>query len=125
MQSKVLWAVVLGAVTLGLEAGCAGSDGARGDSTGSGGASGGAGAAGQGGTAGIDAGLDGDDGLDDRLDDRLFLPEGLPNTNQNGQDVGLASATIDLAPGGTWTFQTDAVDDPGVGYVASATGTLP
>src|SRR5437764_11140259 len=38
-----------------------------------------------------DAGLDGDD--------RLFVPEGLPNTNQNGQDVGLALVAFTLVPG--------------------------
>jgi hypothetical protein len=47
--------------------------------------------------------------------------------NRVGRPVGMAtaSATMDLAPGGTWIFQTDAVDDPGVGQVAYATGTLP
>jgi len=41
--------------------------------------------------AAIDAGLDGDD--------RLFVPEGLPNTNANGEDVGLALVAFTLFPG--------------------------
>ena len=47
--------------------------------------------------------------------------------NRVGRPLGMAtaSATIDLPPGGTWTFQTDAVDDPGVDQVAYATGTVP
>jgi hypothetical protein len=47
--------------------------------------------------------------------------------NRVGRPLGMAtaSATMDLAPGGTWTFQTDAVDDPGVDQLAYATGTLP
>jgi len=47
--------------------------------------------------------------------------------NRVGRPLGMAtaSATIALPPGGAWTFQTDAVDDPGVDHVAYATGTLP
>jgi len=47
--------------------------------------------------------------------------------NRVGRPLGMAtaSATLALPPGGTWTFQTDAVDDPGVAHVAYATGTLP
>ena len=101
MRSKLLWGVALSAVALGLEAGCSAS--VHGDATdaggapgsaGSGGASGASGGAvGQGGAAGIDAGLD--------SDDRLFVPEGLPNTNQNGQDVGLVLIAFTLVPGAT------------------------
>jgi hypothetical protein len=32
-------------------------------------------------------------------DDRLFVPEGLPNTNQDGQDVGLVLVAFTLVPG--------------------------
>ena len=32
-------------------------------------------------------------------DDRLFVPEGLPNVNQDGQDVGLVLVAFTLAPG--------------------------
>jgi hypothetical protein len=39
--------------------------------------------------------------------------------------MATASTALALPPGGTWTFQTDAVDDPGVDQVAFATGTLP
>ena len=39
--------------------------------------------------------------------------------------MATASTTLALPPGGTWTFQTDAVNDPGVDQVAFATGTLP
>jgi len=101
MQSKLLWAGALWAVALGLETGCSAS--MHGDATDAGGATGSAGlggasgapggAAGQGGAAGIDAGLDGDD--------RLFVPEDLPNTNQNGQDVGLVLIAFTLVPGAT------------------------
>jgi hypothetical protein len=47
--------------------------------------------------------------------------------NRVGRPLGMATASTALAlpPGGTWTFQTDAVDDPGVDQVAFATGTLP
>ena len=47
--------------------------------------------------------------------------------NRVGRPLGMAtaSATTDLAPGGTWTFQTNAVDDPGVDYVAYASGAVP
>ena len=97
MRSKSL--LFLCAVALVLHAGCSGS--ARGDTSDSGGAPGSAGAvggggasggaAGQGGTAAIDAAVDGDD--------RLFVPEGLPNTNESGQDIGLALVAFTLVPG--------------------------
>lgn len=47
--------------------------------------------------------------------------------NRVGRPLGMAtaSATSALPPGGTWAFQTDAVDDPGVDQVAYATGSLP
>lgn len=32
-------------------------------------------------------------------DDRLFVPEGLPNTNQDGEDVGLVLVAFTLVPG--------------------------
>jgi hypothetical protein len=96
MRAKGPWAVALRIVALGLGAGCSG--GSHGDATESSGAPGSAGAggasvgaAGQGGAAGVDAGVDGDD--------RLFVPEGLPNTNQNGQDVGLVLVAFTLVPG--------------------------
>ena len=42
--------------------------------------------------------------------------------NRVGRPLGMATAstTLALPPGGTWTFQTDAVDDPGVDQVAYA-----
>jgi hypothetical protein len=94
-MQKALRAVAFWAVALGLDAGCSAS--AHGDAADSGGAPGSAGvpgaggAAGQGGVAGIDAGRDGDD--------RLFVPEGLPNTNESGQDVGLELVAFTLLPG--------------------------
>jgi hypothetical protein len=47
--------------------------------------------------------------------------------NRVGRPLGMATASApgSLPPGGMWTFQTDAVDDPGVDQVAYATGTLP
>jgi hypothetical protein len=97
MRSKSL--LFLCAVALVLQAGCSGS--ARGETSDSGGAPGSAGAlggggasggaAGQGGTGAIDAAVDGDD--------RLFVPEGLPNTNESGQDIGLALVAFTLVPG--------------------------
>jgi hypothetical protein len=47
--------------------------------------------------------------------------------NRIGRPLGMATAstTDDLPPGATWTFQTDAVDDPGVDQVAYATGSIP
>ena len=47
--------------------------------------------------------------------------------NRVGRPLGMAtaSATVDLAPGGTWNFQTTAVDDPGVDQAAYASGSLP
>ena len=103
MPSKLRWVAALWSVAFGLAAGCSrsvtgdrpdsggapGSAGALGEGGSSDGASGGA--AGQGGAAGLDAGLDGDD--------RLFVPEGLPNTNENGQDVGLVLVAFTLVPG--------------------------
>ena len=73
MQSKPRHALALGAVAL-----CALGLGLEGGCSG-------------GGAAVRDAGLDGDD--------RLFVPEGLPNTNKNGQDVGLALVAFTLLPG--------------------------
>ncbi len=85
-----LWAVAL-AVVSGCSGNAAGDARDAGSAPGSGGAAGAGGVAGQGGTAGTDGGLDGDD--------RLFVPEGLPNTNENGQDVGLALVAFTLVPG--------------------------
>jgi hypothetical protein len=47
--------------------------------------------------------------------------------NRVGRPLGMASAsaTVDLAPGVAWNFQTTAVDDPGVDQAAYATGSLP
>ena len=39
--------------------------------------------------------------------------------------VGTSSATMDVPPGGTWTFQTGTVDDPGVTYAAFPAATIP
>jgi hypothetical protein len=68
---------ILGALTIAASAGCSA------------------------GRAQVDAG--GSDGSSDlgapAGDDRLFVPEGLPNTNQNGEDVGLVLVAFTLAPG--------------------------
>jgi hypothetical protein len=47
--------------------------------------------------------------------------------NRVGRPLGMAtaSASADLAAGGTWTFETTAVDDPGVGQAAFASGSVP
>ena len=47
--------------------------------------------------------------------------------NRVGRPLGMATAstTADLVDGSTWTFQTGAVDDPGVGQVALASGSVP
>jgi hypothetical protein len=47
--------------------------------------------------------------------------------NRVGRPLGMAtaSATADLAAGNTWTFETSAVDDPGVGQVAFGSGSVP
>src|SRR5215831_7930265 len=42
----------------------------------------------------VDAGASADAG-----DQRLFVPAGIPNTNQDGQDVGLALIAFTLVPG--------------------------
>jgi hypothetical protein len=114
MQSKlfvllnVALGVGLGVATFVLEAGCSGSS--RDDASGSGGApgsggalDGGGGAAGQDGTPEIDAGgprgTGGEAGL--AGDAGLFVPAGLPDTNEDGQDVGLALIAFTLAPGAT------------------------
>ena len=51
------------------------------------------------------AGVDGSGGRDDLTgepgDDLLFVPEGLPNANVNGTDVGLVLAAFTLAQGAT------------------------
>ncbi len=47
--------------------------------------------------------------------------------NRVGRPLGMATATTttDLPAGGTWAFQTGAVDDAGVGEVAYASGSVP
>lgn len=47
--------------------------------------------------------------------------------NRVGRPLGMATAstTAALAAGSTWTFETGAVDDPGVGQVAFASGSVP
>ena len=47
--------------------------------------------------------------------------------NHVGRPLGMAtaSATMDMAPGSTWSFETTAVNDPGVDYAAYATGSVP
>jgi hypothetical protein len=47
--------------------------------------------------------------------------------NRVGRPLGVAtsSATMDVPPGGTWTFETSTVDDPGVASVAFAAATIP
>ena len=40
-------------------------------------------------------------------------------------DMAASRTTTDLAPGGSWTFETTDVTDLGVGYVAYATATIP
>jgi hypothetical protein len=47
--------------------------------------------------------------------------------NSVGRPLGMAtaSATMDLLPGATWTFQTTAVDDPGIFQVAYASASVP
>jgi hypothetical protein len=47
--------------------------------------------------------------------------------NRVGRPLGMATATTtgDLAAGGTWTFETTAIDDPGVGQIAFASGSVP
>jgi hypothetical protein len=46
--------------------------------------------------------------------------------NAVGRPLGLAtaSATVDVSAGATWTFETTAVDDPGVATAASATASM-
>ena len=36
-----------------------------------------------------------------------------------------SSATTDIAPGGSWSFQTSTVDDVGAGYVAYPGAAIP
>ena len=47
--------------------------------------------------------------------------------NRVGRPLGVAtsSATLDVPPGGAWTFETSTVDDPGVAYAAFAAATIP
>ncbi len=47
--------------------------------------------------------------------------------NRVGRPLGVArsSATTDIAPGGSWTFQTSAVDDVGAGYLAYPGAVIP
>jgi hypothetical protein len=47
--------------------------------------------------------------------------------NRAGRPLGMATATTttDLPAGGSWAFQTTAVDDSGVGEVAFASGSVP
>jgi hypothetical protein len=47
--------------------------------------------------------------------------------NRVGRPLGMATANAaaDLAAGSTWTFETSAVDDPGVGQVAFGSGSVP
>jgi hypothetical protein len=47
--------------------------------------------------------------------------------NGVGRPLGMATAstTTDLPAGGSWTFQTSAVDDPGIDQVAFASGSVP
>ena len=73
------WSVVLGALVATASAGCSA------------------------GRAQVDAGAsDGTSKPDAPAgDDRLFVPEGLPNINQNGQDVGLVLVAFTLVPGAT------------------------
>jgi hypothetical protein len=47
--------------------------------------------------------------------------------NRVGRPLGAAtsSATTDIPPGGSWTFATSTVDDPGVGYAAYPSASIP
>ncbi|XYI02099.1 FxLYD domain-containing protein [Sorangium sp. So ce1128] len=47
--------------------------------------------------------------------------------NRVGRPLGMAtsSAAADIPPGGTWTFETTTVDDPGVDHVAYPTVSVP
>ena len=47
--------------------------------------------------------------------------------NRVGRPLGMATAsvTMDMPPGSSWTFQTSAVDDPGINDAAFATGSVP
>jgi hypothetical protein len=46
--------------------------------------------------------------------------------NRVGRPLGVATsaATTDLAPSGTWTFETSGVSDPGSGYAAYPDGSI-
>jgi hypothetical protein len=46
--------------------------------------------------------------------------------NRVGRPLGVAtsSAVMELAPGGTWTFETTSVSDPGAGYAAFPNGSI-
>jgi len=46
--------------------------------------------------------------------------------NLAGRPLGEATSgtTLELSPGGSWTFETSAVDDPGVDYLAYPTATI-
>jgi hypothetical protein len=47
--------------------------------------------------------------------------------NRVGRPLGMAtsSATTDVPPGGSWAFETNAVNDPGVDYAAYPTASIP
>ncbi len=46
--------------------------------------------------------------------------------NRVGRPLGMATSTasMDLPPGGSWSFETSSVDDPGAGYVAYPTASI-
>ena len=117
MPSRGLWFVALWAAALGLEAGgCSGS--APDHAPDAGGAQGSAGAFGAGGASGGAAGQGRDAGLDG--DDRLFVPAGLPNTNESGQDIGLVLVAFSLVPGANGPSFYAAVQNVSSGALCEA-----
>jgi hypothetical protein len=95
LRSK--WRGIIGAIALVLEAGCS-TNAARVDAGATGGAGGSGAVGGPGGAGGSDASPEASGPVGD---DRLFVPEGLPNMNGDGQDDGLVLIAFTLVPGAT------------------------
>ena len=55
-----------------------------------------------------------------------LLPSAFFPVNRVGRPLGMvmSNATTDLPPGGSFTFETSPVDDPGVGYEAYPSGVM-